>query len=97
MLKFIQEMIFDRSILRQIYKVSVVGLNIVISTVVGGFLGFLFDYAMGKWFGIKTAPWGLFIGALLGIVSGFKDLFLLAKKIERDSSKKENDSSEKDL
>jgi F0F1-type ATP synthase assembly protein I len=90
-------MIFDRTILRQMYKASIVGLNIVISTAVGGFLGYLFDSAMGKWFGLKTAPWGLFIGALLGIVSGFKDLFLLAKRIEQDSSKKNNDSSEKDL
>ena len=82
-------MIFDRTILRQIYKASVVGLNIVISTVVGGFLGYLFDYAMAKWFGITTAPWGLFVGALLGIVSGFKDLFMLTKKIEEDSSKED--------
>ena len=80
-------MIFDRTILRQIYKASVVGLNIVIATIVGGFLGYLFDYAMAKWFGITTAPWGLFVGALLGIVAGFKDLVMLAKKIEEDSSK----------
>ena len=80
-------MIFDRTILRQIYKASIVGLNIVISTIVGGFLGYLFDYAMAKWFGITTAPWGLFVGALLGIVAGFKDLVMLAKKIEEDSSK----------
>jgi F0F1-type ATP synthase assembly protein I len=94
MLQSSQEMIFDRTILRQVYKASVVGLNIVIATVVGGFLGYLFDYAMAKWFGVTTAPWGLFIGALFGIVSGFKDLFILAKKIEQDTSKKNNDSSE---
>jgi len=80
-------MIFDRTILRQIYKASIVGLNIVIATVVGGFLGYLFDYAMEKWFGLTTAPWGLFVGALLGIVSGFKDLVMLAKKIDEDSTK----------
>ena len=80
-------MIFDRTMLRQLYKASIVGLNIVIATVVGGFLGYLFDYAMAKWFGLKTAPWGLFVGAILGIISGFKDLAMLAKKIEEDSSK----------
>ena len=80
-------MIFDRTILRQVYKASVVGLNIVIATVVGGFLGYLFDLAMAKWFGITTEPWGLFVGAILGIISGFKDLFILVKKIEEDSSK----------
>jgi|GEM_PF-3189115 len=91
-------MIFDRTILRQIYKASIVGLNLVISTVVGGFLGYLFDVAMAKWIGITTAPWGLFIGALFGIIAGFKDLFMLVKKIDQDSSNnKKDDSSEKDL
>ena len=82
-------MIFDRTILRQVYKASVVGLNIVIATVVGGVLGYLFDLAMSKWFGVTTAPWGLFVGAILGIISGFKDLFMLTKKIEEDSSKED--------
>jgi F0F1-type ATP synthase assembly protein I len=91
-------MIFDRTILRQVYKASVVGLNIVIATVVGGFLGYLFDLAMAKWFGITTAPWGLFFGAIFGIIAGFKDLVMFAKKIDKGSSKeKTNDSSEKDL
>lgn len=73
--------------LRHVYKASIVGLNIVISTIVGGFLGYLFDYAMAKWFGLTTAPWGLFVGAILGIVAGFKDLVMLAKKIDEESSK----------
>jgi F0F1-type ATP synthase assembly protein I len=79
------------------YKASIVGLNIVIATIVGGFLGYLFDYAMAKWFDTTTAPWGLFVGAILGIISGFKDLFILVKKISEDSEKINNDSSHKDL
>ncbi len=82
-------MIFDKTILRHVYKASVVGLNIVIATVVGGFLGYLFDSAMSKWFAITTAPWGLFVGAIFGIIAGFKDLVMLAKKIDNDSSKKD--------
>jgi ATP synthase protein I len=79
--------IFDRSILRQIYKASVVGLNLVISTIVGGLIGYGLDYAMERWFGIKTAPWLLFIFAIFGIIAGFKDLIMMAKKINNDSSK----------
>jgi F0F1-type ATP synthase assembly protein I len=75
--------------LRHLYKASIVGLNIVIATLVGGVLGYFFDYAMAKWFGITTAPWGLFFGAILGIVSGFKDLAMLAKKMDEDSSKED--------
>lgn len=82
-------MIFDRAILRQIYKASIVGLNIVISTVVGGVIGYFLDYAMDKWVGIHTAPWLLFTFAILGIIAGFKDLVLLAKKMDNDSSKKD--------
>jgi ATP synthase protein I len=81
-------MIFDRSILRHIYKASVVGLNLVISTIVGGLIGYGLDYAMERWFGIKTAPWLLFIFAIFGIIAGFKDLIMMAKKIDNDSSKK---------
>jgi ATP synthase protein I len=81
-------MIFDRSILRQIYKASVVGLNLVISTIVGGLIGYGLDYAMDKWFGVKTEPWLLFIFAILGIIAGFKDLIMMAKKIDNDSPKK---------
>jgi F0F1-type ATP synthase assembly protein I len=81
-------MIFDKSLLRHVYKASVVGLNLVISTVVGGLIGYGLDYAMDRWFGIKTAPWLLFIFAILGIISGFKDLIMMAKNQDNDSPKK---------
>ncbi|OGW36575.1 MAG: hypothetical protein A2Y97_03455 [Nitrospirae bacterium RBG_13_39_12] len=67
---------------KQIAKASVVGLNLVISTIVGGLIGYGLDYAMDRWFGIKTAPWLLFIFALFGIIAGFKDLVMMAKKME---------------
>ena len=67
---------------KQIAKASVVGLNLVISTIVGGLIGYGLDYAMETWFHIKTAPWLLFIFALFGIIAGFKDLVMMAKKME---------------
>jgi ATP synthase protein I len=66
-----------------------VGLNLVISTVVGGVMGYGLDYAMERWFGVKTAPWLLFVFAIFGIIAGFKDLFMMAKKAD-DQSHKEN-------
>ena len=81
-------MIFDRSLLKHLYKASMVGLNLVISTIVGGLIGYFLDYAMERFFGIHTKPWLLFIFALFGIVSGFKDLIQLAKKSTDDSDKK---------
>jgi ATP synthase protein I len=67
---------------KQIAKASVVGLNLVISTIVGGLIGYGLDYAMDRWFGIKTAPWLLFIFAIFGIIAGFRDLVMMAKKME---------------
>jgi ATP synthase protein I len=80
-------MLFDKSILKQLWRVSTVGLNIVLSTVVGGVMGYFFDMAMDKWFGIKTAPWLLFIFTIIGIIAGFKELFMIAKKTENESKK----------
>ena len=56
-----------------------VGLNFVISTVIGGFLGYGLDYAMDRWFHVHTSPWLLFIFTIFGIVAGFIELMRLAK------------------
>lgn len=77
--------LFNRDLL---YAWSV-GLNLVISTIVGGLMGYGLDYAMERWFGVKTAPWLLFVFAIFGIIAGFKDLYLMAKK-SNDQSHKED-------
>ncbi len=57
-----------------------VGLNMVIATVIGGFMGYGLDYLMDKWFHAHTSPWLLFIFTIFGIVAGFIELMKLAKK-----------------
>jgi F0F1-type ATP synthase assembly protein I len=51
-------------------------------------MGYGLDYAMARWFGVKTAPWLLFIFTIFGIIAGFKDLIMLAKKSDDQSHKK---------
>jgi ATP synthase protein I len=80
----------EKSLFRQLWEASTVGLNLVISTIIGGLIGYGLDYAMEEWFGIRTRPWLLFIFAILGIIAGFRDLFRMA-------SRKENESNKKDL
>ncbi|MCG2722802.1 MAG: AtpZ/AtpI family protein [Thermodesulfovibrionales bacterium] len=75
-------MIFDKTILKHMWKASTAGLNIVIGTVVGGAIG----YGLEKLFGMES-HWLLFIFALLGIAAGFKDLFKMAKNIDEGSDK----------
>jgi len=73
---------------REFLRAWAVGLNLVISTIVGGLMGYGLDYAMDSWFGVKTAPWLLFIFAIFGIIAGFKDLIMLARKSDDQSHKK---------
>jgi F0F1-type ATP synthase assembly protein I len=79
----------EKSIFRQLLEASTVGLNLVISTVIGGLMGYGLDYLMDKWFHVHTYPWLLCIFTILGIVGGFIDLLKLAKKSD-DQSNKEN-------
>ena len=54
-----------------------VGINMVASTFVGFALGY---WVLDKYLG--TAPWFTIIMTALGIISGFKHLFKIAKKAE---------------
>jgi len=66
------------------WKASTAGLNIVVSTVVGGAIG----YFLERLFGLEN-HWLLFVFALLGIAAGFKDLFKITKDIDDQSDKKD--------
>ena len=67
----------DRQLIRQIGVYSGVGLTLVISTVLGLWGGHVLD----GWLG--TAPWLTLIGLLLGIVSGFVNLFRAVGAFDR--------------
>lgn len=82
----------EKPLFKQILEASTVGLNLVISTIIGLALGYGLDYAMDKWFGIHTKPWLTIIFLLFGIISGFRDLVRMAKKSDSD-----NDSGKKSL
>lgn len=70
--------LIDRQLLRILAKVSVVGLNIVISTFVGLGIGYYLD----KWLG--TRPWLTLVFLLLGVIAGFKDLARITKFVQED-------------
>lgn len=78
----------DRQWLRQLGALSGVGLTLVISTVVG--LGG--GIALDRWLG--TAPWLMLVGLLLGIVSGFVNLFRAAGIFGREGGQAERDRSD---
>jgi len=56
-----------------------IGLQLVCAT----FIGLAMGYFLDKWLG--TSPWLLVIFLLLGIVAGFRDVYLEARRIHRQS------------
>lgn len=81
----------EKSIFKQLLEASTVGLNLVISTIIGGLIGYGLDYAMERWFGVHTKPWLLFVFAILGIVAGFRELLRMATRKDNESARKKND------
>ena len=78
----------DRRWIRQLGVLSGVGLTLVISTV----LGFWGGYVLDRWLG--SAPWFMLVGLLLGIASGFVNLFRAAGIFGREGERAERDRSD---
>jgi ATP synthase protein I len=56
------------------------GMELVVSTVVGALLGYLLD----SWLG--TRPWIMVVGVILGGIAGFRTVYQLATSDERDKT-----------
>jgi F0F1-type ATP synthase assembly protein I len=78
----------DRRWIRQLGNLSGVGLTLVISTVLGLWGGYVLD----RWLG--SAPWLMLVGLLLGIASGFVNLFRAAGLFGREGEQAERDRSD---
>ena len=78
----------DRRWIRQLGSLSGVGLTLVISTVLGFWGGRVLD----RWLG--SAPWLMLVGLLLGIASGFVNLFRAAGIFGREGERTERDRSD---
>jgi ATP synthase protein I len=68
----------DRKLIRMIGVLSTVGLTMVFATVVGLYIGLKLD----EWLG--TSPWLTALFLLIGIIAGFRNLFVYAKKSQED-------------
>jgi len=59
----------DRKLFRMLGALSTVGITLVVSTVIGYFIGHYLDGRFG------TTPWLTLVFLLLGIAAGFKNLY----------------------
>jgi ATP synthase protein I len=76
--------------LKQFARLASVGIELVISTVLG-MLG-------GRWLDSKlsTEPWLTLVGLLLGVVAGFRSLIQAARKASQASQEQQNESERRD-
>ena len=78
----------EKSVFKQLLEASTVGMNLVISTFIGLAMGYGIDYIMGRWLCWHTTPWFTVIFLFVGIIAGFKDLYMMARKTDDQSNKK---------
>ena len=64
----------DKSVYKQLFNASTVGMALVSGMLVGGAIGYFLD----KWLG--TSPWLLFIFLIFGFIAGVKNAIHYMKK-----------------
>jgi ATP synthase protein I len=69
----------DKSILRQVFEASTVGIHLVLAT----FFGLAIGYGLDRLFG--TFPWLTALFFVMGVIAGFREVIRVAKKAERMS------------
>ena len=80
-----------KQLFRTLSFLSSVGITMVAAT----FIGLAMGYYLDKWLG--TDPWLTLIFLLLGIVSGFRNIFILtAREVRRQERSERENSREKD-
>jgi ATP synthase protein I len=67
----------DRKLIRMLGVLSTVGLTLVFATVIGLYIGLKLD----AWLG--TSPWLTAIFLLIGIIAGFRNLFVYVKRSQK--------------
>ena len=65
-------------VIRQIASYSTLGLEMGLSVAVGAVIGYYID----KW--LKTEPWFLIIFIMFGAAAGFRRLYRVAKRLQKE-------------
>jgi ATP synthase protein I len=67
---------------------SSIGISLVVATFMGLGAGYWLDKQLG------TSPWLLIIGLLIGIAAGFKNIFVIVDRVEKEQKKNESNCPE---
>ena len=79
-----------RQLMRSLGFLSSLGISMVASSFIGLFIGYYLD----KWLG--TSPWMTLIWLGIGIISGFRNIFILTRRAMRDLEQKEEQDQKAD-
>jgi len=75
----------DRILLRNVMRLSSLGIHLVLCTAVGLAIGYYLD----KWI-VSTKPVLTIVFFLLGVVAGFKQIFVEVRRINRNGDNEKN-------
>jgi ATP synthase protein I len=87
----------EKSVLRQVFEASTVGIHLVLCIFAGLAIGYGLDTLSGK-FLFKTFPVMTIIFFIMGIIAGFREVMRIAKKAERmqnEDNDRDNDKKDK--
>ncbi|MDW7644773.1 MAG: AtpZ/AtpI family protein [Desulfuromonadales bacterium] len=76
-----------RQLIKTVGFLSSVGISMVAST----FIGLAMGYYLDRW--LDTSPWFTLIFLLLGIISGFRNIYILTDRELKRQEKENQDSS----
>jgi len=79
-----------RQLMRSLGFLSSLGICMVASSFIGLFIGYYLD----KWLG--TSPWMTLIWLGIGIISGFRNIFILTRRAMRELEQKEEQDQKAD-
>jgi len=66
-------------------QASSMGLSLVLATVIGLGIGYYLDHYVFS----RTAPWLTLIFLVLGIVAGFRNLYIMGKRMQKKTDEME--------
>jgi ATP synthase protein I len=77
---------FDKTQVKSLMRAGAVGINLVATSFVGLAIGYYLD----KWLGTK--PWLTFVFFFIGLATGFREVFRLAKGNDKKDMNDKEDS-----
>lgn len=75
-----------RQSIKLLALVSTMGISMVLATFIGLGFGYFLDHRV-----FNTSPWFTLIFLVIGIIAGFRNIYIIAKRAERIMSEDSND------